>query len=86
MTKVRLNEVSDDVRVFLDRAFSTGGLVVEDESGRARGGILPYFEATDPEKRQAWQELERLQLKVAASFARQGVSEDAIDQALREDG
>jgi hypothetical protein len=85
MTKVRLNEVSDDVRAFLNRAFSGGGLVVEDESGRARGGVLPYFEATDTEKREAWKGIERLQQQVAASMARQGITEDAVDQALRDD-
>lgn len=85
MDTVRLNEVSDDVRTFLNRAFSGGGVLVEDESGRARGGVLPYFEASDEEKRLAWQGMERLQQKVAAAMKRQGVTEDDIDRVLQED-
>lgn len=85
MDKVRLNDVSKDVRAFLDRAFAGGGVLVEDETGRARGGILPYFEATDAEKRRAWKGMERLQRKVAASMKRQGVTEQDIDRVLLED-
>jgi hypothetical protein len=85
MDTIRLNEVSDDVRAFLDRAFATDGVIVEDDDGRARGGIVPYFEATDEEKRRAWEGLKRLQQNVAASMQRQGIAEEDVDRLLQED-
>jgi hypothetical protein len=85
METVRLNDVSEEVRAFLDRAFGTGGVLVADAAGRACGGVLPYFEVTDEQKRSAWQSLERLQEKVAASMQRQGVTEDDVDRVLQED-
>jgi hypothetical protein len=85
METIRINELSDDVRAFLDRAFAGNGVLVEDERGRARGGVVPYFEADDAEKRRAWEGLKQLQQRVAASLQRQGITEDDLDRVLQED-
>lgn len=86
MTKrIRENEMSEAVRAFLKEAFEGGGVVIEDESGRTRGGVVPFVEASEEERERAWQWIEQLQGRVGESMRRQGVTEEDVDRVLQED-
>lgn len=85
--KIRESEVSEAVRAFLQEAFEGGGVVIEDESGRARGGVFPYtyYEASEQERERAWQWLQQLQQRVGRSMREQGITEEDADRVLQED-
>ena len=85
MKRVRLTELSDDTRRVLADAEQDGGLVVEDERGRARSRVYAYPEPTEAERRAAWDRLKGFQKKVQQSFDEQGVSEDDLDRLIQED-
>ena len=86
MTKrLRENEVSDPVRTFLDQAFESGGVIIEDEQGAVRGSVVPYFEAPPAERQAALRRLQKLQERTRAAMDEQGVAEDDIDRLLQED-
>jgi hypothetical protein len=50
MRKIALHELSQEVQSFLAQVQPGQGIVVEDETGRAQYGIIPYVEAS-PEER-----------------------------------
>ena len=83
MKKVRLNELNESVRSFLEQLRDGESIMVEDENGQLQCGITPYFKASAEERRQAWRELEELQDRVAASMQEQGVTEEDVDRLLQ---
>jgi hypothetical protein len=85
MQRVALSELSEPVREFLARVENGQGLVVEDESGRARCGVIPYVEATPDERKRAWERIQQIQQKVGQSLADQGVTEDDVIRAALQD-
>ena len=68
MKKVRFAELSEPVRTFLDQVQRGEGLVVEDERGCARYGVIPYEDATLSEQGAAWQRMEQLQKKIGLTI------------------
>lgn len=48
--KVRLNEVSEPVRVFLSDALAGEGTLIADETGRACGQLMPFAMVTIAEQ------------------------------------
>ncbi len=84
MKKIRFVELSEPVQLFLDQIQRGEGIVVEDESGCARYGVIPYSEATISEQETAWQRIERMQKKVTESLKTHKVSEADIDQLLQQ--
>ncbi|MEK6258004.1 MAG: hypothetical protein AABP62_05230 [Planctomycetota bacterium] len=84
MRKVRFAELSESVRTFLDQVNRGEGLLVEDERGCARYGVIPYEEATMSEQEAAWQRIERLQKKAGLAMHVQGATESDVDQLLQE--
>jgi hypothetical protein len=85
MKKVRLSELSEAVRLFLTQAMQSGGVEIEDETGRVRGGFVPYRDPTTEERRQAQAELEKLWQRTGPAMQEAGVSEADIDRDLQED-
>ena len=85
MKKIRLNDLSEAVRSFFSQASGEEGVMIEDETGRARYGVVPYREASVEEKQQADEALRRLQEKTGQAMREQGVTEEDIDRALQED-
>ena len=83
--KVALRELSKDVRSFLTQAQNGEGIVVEDEMGRARYGIIPYTEATAQERKEAWKRIKRLQRKVGKAMKAQRITEEDVERLLLED-
>jgi hypothetical protein len=70
---VALNDLSQGIRQLLTDAEQAGGLVVEDENGRARSRIYAYPEPTQAERQAAWDRLRSFQENVQQSFDSQGV-------------
>jgi isopentenyl diphosphate isomerase/L-lactate dehydrogenase-like FMN-dependent dehydrogenase len=85
MRKVTLRELSSDVQKFLAQAKNGEGLMVEDENGRARYGVIPFVEATAEEKGRAWKELQKLQRQVGKAMTEQGVTDEDVERELLKD-
>ena len=85
MKSVKLAELSDDVRSFLSQAGEGGGVMVEDETGRARYSVAPYHQPTSEERAAALKWLEQTQRKSRQAMEAQGVTEDDLDRVLQED-
>ena len=85
MKKVRLSELTEPVRQFLDRVFEGGGVVVEDNEGRTRGSFVPYRDPTPEEEHRADESLARLRQKTSAAMKEAGVTEDDVMRELLED-
>jgi hypothetical protein len=82
MQRIKITELSQPVRSFLARIKKRRGAVVEDESGFARYGVIPY--AAEAER--AWKELEDVRREAAESMRRHGVTEqDVVEQILEDD-
>jgi hypothetical protein len=84
MRKVRLSELSEAVRLFLQQALQSGGVEIEDDTGRIRGGFVPYRDPTPGERRQAQVELEKLWAKTGPAMQAAGVTEADIDRDLQD--
>jgi len=85
MRKIRLNELNEAVRSFLNQVVAGDTLVIEDESGQPCGSFIPYRESTPAEKQQADQSLERLRQKTGQAMKKHGVTEDDIVRVILED-
>ena len=85
MKKVRLSEVSQAVRSFLDGVLQGDGVVIEDDAGRTRGQVVPYRDPTPEEERQANESLERIRQQTAAAMEEAGVTEEDVMQELLKD-
>jgi hypothetical protein len=85
MKTIAFNALSEDARQLLADAERAGGLVVEDEEGRARSRIYAYPEPTEAERQAAWDRLHIFQEKVQRSFDSQGVSEADLDRLIQDE-
>ena len=84
MKKVRLTELSEPVRSFLEQVKQGESIMVEDDRGELQYGITPYFEASAAEKRRAKASLEGLWEKTGRAMREAGVTEEDIDRDLQE--
>lgn len=85
MRKVALEELSRDVRSFLAQVRKGKGILVEDGTGRARYGVIPYVAAAPAEKKKAWKDIERIQRKVGRMMRKTGKTEVEFDRLLQDD-
>lgn len=85
MRKVSIADLSEAVRSFLSEVIESDGVVIEDEAGRPRCGVIPYREASPEEVERANASLERLRRKAGQAMQQQGVSEEDVDRVLQED-
>jgi hypothetical protein len=85
MIKIRLEELSQSLRQQLASIGDEDSVVIEDENGRARYGVIPYHRPTVKQRRRAWERFRKLQDKVATSMKEQGVTEDDLMQELLKD-
>jgi hypothetical protein len=85
MQKVALNQLSEPVRAFLARVSVGQGIVVEDEAGRARYGVVEYVEASPAERTEAWEELQQLQQKTKQAIEEQGGTVDEVERLILAD-
>lgn len=85
MEKIVITQLSEPVRLFLNHVNPQEGVVIEDETGRARYGIVPFLEASPEERRRAWQRLQAIQKQVGDRLRATGKSEHELDQLLSED-
>ena len=82
MIKIRLDELSEPLRQQLASVGDEESIVIEDENGQPRYGVIPYRRPTAEQKRRAWERLRKLQEIVGASMKAQGVTEDDLLQDL----
>lgn len=85
MKKIKLTELSEDVRSFLLDALHDDGVMLEDATGRARGGLVPYSEASATERQQSWVSVTDIQEKASAALRDQGLSEGDVVKLVLED-
>jgi hypothetical protein len=85
MQKVALNQLSEPVQEFLARARVGQGIVVEDEAGRARYGVVEYVEASPAEQQKAWERLQQLQQKTKQAIEEQGSTVDEVERLILAD-
>jgi hypothetical protein len=85
MKKMRLSQLSEPVRSFLEQVRNSESIMIVDENDQLQCGITPYYEASPDERRKAQRSLEELQEKVARSMQEQGVTEDDVIRELLKD-
>ncbi len=85
MKKVRLSDLSEPVRAFLNQIKPDESIMVEDDNGELRCGITPYTKATPAEKRRARASLENLWKHTEQAMRESGVTEADIDRDLQAD-
>ena len=85
MKSIRLNDLSESARQVLAGAGDQESVVIEDENGQARYGVIPYRKPTEQQKKRAWEKLTELQQKAAAAMQQHGVTEDDLMRVLLED-
>lgn len=85
MEKIVITQLSEPVRLFLDHVNPQEGIVIEDESGRARYRIVAYRESSPAERLLASQRLESLQKNVGDTLRAAGKTEQELDRLLMED-
>ena len=85
MKTVRLGELSENVRKVLAATGEDESVVIEDENGRARYGVIPYRRPTDEQKQRAWEKLREWQAKTEVSMKKHGVTEDDVLRVVLED-
>jgi antitoxin (DNA-binding transcriptional repressor) of toxin-antitoxin stability system len=83
--KVVLADLSEPIQQFLNQIGPGKAVVVEDESGRACYGIIPYQEATEQEQARALADLRKLQKEIGDRSRALGRSEAELDQILTDD-
>jgi hypothetical protein len=83
--KVPIKKLSNDVQSFLSQVRPGQGLVVEDENGRAKYGVIPFEGPTAAEQAKAWKELRQLQKEARQAMAAQGITEDDVMRVVLED-
>lgn len=85
MRKIALQKLSKDVRSFLSRVRPGQAIVVEDENGRAKYGVIPFEGPSPAEQAKAWKELRQLQRECRQAMEAQGITEDDVMRVLLED-
>jgi len=85
MQRITISQLSEPIRLFLAQVQQGQGIIVEDESGQAKYGIIPYTEASLDEKAAAWKNVQRVQKKAAKGLKASGVSEADVERAILED-
>ncbi len=84
MKKVRLNDLGEPFRKAVAEA---GGepIIIEDDDGQARFGVVPYRKPSDQQKQLAWEKLKEYQRRAEASMKKHGVTEDDVMRVILED-
>ena len=85
MKKIRLDELGQTLRQQLAAIGDEESIVIEDENGQARYGVIPYRRPTAEQKQRAWERLRQFQDKAATSMEEQGVTEDDLLRELLKD-
>ena len=85
MRKVTITKLSKSVQSFLARVRNGDSIIVQDEAGRARVGVIPYQEATPAQKKKAWKDVKRIQTKVGKMMRKKGKTEAQLDRILQDD-
>jgi hypothetical protein len=85
MQKVKYNQLSEPVREFLARVNVGQGILVEDETGRARYGVVEYIEVSPEEQKRAWAEIQQLQQKTKQAIEEQGGTVDEVERLILAD-
>jgi hypothetical protein len=85
MKKIRLQDLGGAAQQVLADAGQDESVVIEDEKGQPRYGVIPFRNPTDQQKQQAWDKLRHLQQKVGASMREQRVTEDDLIRELLKD-
>lgn len=85
MNRIRLSELSDAVRAWLNEIRKGDGIVIEDDAGQGRYSVAPFHQATADERHAALQRLGRLQVQTRQGMDEQGVTEDDVDRLLQKD-
>jgi hypothetical protein len=84
LRRVTMNELGEPLRRLLETLSEGEGLLVEDDAGRARFGVVPYVEATPDAQMAALGRLKSLQQRIGQTMQDTGQSEDDFDQMLQD--
>ena len=82
--KVTIHDLSDPVRNFFEQ-LAGRGLLVEDETGRACFGVVPYHRATAEQRIGAAADLAELQKQVGDQMRADGRRESELDSLLADE-
>lgn len=85
MRKVAINQLSEPVQEFLARVHAGEGIIVEDEAGRARYGVVEYVEASPEEQQRAWERVQYLQQKTKHAIEEHGGTVDEVERLILAD-
>ena len=85
MKKLKLADLNEAVRSFVTGIGEGESVLVEDETGRARYGVIPFREAPPEEQEAAWQDIQDIQREAGDRMRARGQTEEDLDRILQED-
>jgi len=85
MKTVKLTELDEAVRSFLDQAQQGDGIRVEDAEGEPCYSVAPFYRAGDQERQQALARLAEIQRKQRERMEAEGKTEEQLDEILQEE-
>ncbi len=85
MKKLRLSELSQTIRTFVEHALEGDGMVIEDDAGVTRGQFVPFRDPTPEEEERADASLDELRKKADVSMKKHGKTEDDLMRVILED-
>ena len=84
MQRMAISELSPSVQSFLAQVKRRNGILIEDEDGRTRYGVIPYEEAPPAQQRTARKRLVQLQAKVGKTMRKRNRTEAQFDRLLQQ--
>lgn len=85
MKTVKMTELNEAVRQFLDQAKDEDAIRVEDDSGKPRYTVARFYRATEEERAAALARLAEVQKNIRRRMEAAGKTEEELDRILRED-
>lgn len=85
MHKMPLSSFTEPIQTFLSQVGKDGAVIVEDVQNGIKYRVTSYQEPTPEQRQQAWESIQRMQQDVEVSMLEHGVTEQELDDLLKED-
>ena len=85
MKKLRLSELSEVIRTFVEHLLEGEGVEIEDDTGVTRGQFISFRDPTPEQEQRADASLAELRKSADASMKKYGKTEDDVMRVILED-
>jgi hypothetical protein len=83
--RVKIGDLTDETRKFIEGWLSRGGVGFEDDEGRLCSQLVPLRSATRQERHAAWERIQEISKVVGDQMRARGETEADLDRILQED-